>query len=82
MDEAVGLDPFDGLEDEAGDVRPNVDPGAIGRGLDDVAFVFLVARILPIGHDLDAVADLEGLGAVGVPTSLAACPSHQSVVSP
>ena len=38
--------------------------GAIGGSLDDEALVLIVARILPLGHDLDAVADLERFGAV------------------
>ena len=64
MDELVSLDPFDGLEEQARDDRLDADAGAAVGCLDDEAFVFLVARILPLGHDLDAVADLERDGAV------------------
>jgi hypothetical protein len=64
MDETVGFDPFDGLEEQAGDDRLDADAGAIFGCLDDEAFVFLVARILPLGHDLDAVADFQWFGAV------------------
>ena len=60
MDEHFGLDPFGGLEDEVGNVCLDADPGAIVGSLEDEALVLIVARILPLGHDLDAVADLEG----------------------
>ena len=62
--QVICLDPFDGLEEQAGDDRLNADPCAVVWSLDDEALVFFVARILPLGHDLDAVADLEGFGPV------------------
>ena len=64
MDELVGFDPLDRLEEQAGDDRLNSDPGAIVWCLDDKALVFPVAQILPLGHDLNSVADFEGFGAV------------------
>jgi hypothetical protein len=60
----IGFDLFAGLEDEDGNDRLDADPGAIVGSLDDEALVLVVARILPFRHDLDAVADLEGFGAV------------------
>ncbi len=41
----------------------NADPGAVVWSLDDESFIAIVARILPLGHDLNAVADLERFGA-------------------
>ena len=42
MDELVGFDPLDRLEEQAGDDRLNLDPGAIVGCLDDKALVFPV----------------------------------------
>ena len=57
--ELVGFDPFGGLEEQAGDDRLDADAGAVVGSLDDEALVLIVARILPPGHDLDSVTDLE-----------------------
>jgi hypothetical protein len=62
--QAVGFDPFDGLEEQSGDHRLNADTGAVLGCLDDDARVFLIARILPFRHDLHAVTDFERFGAV------------------
>ena len=63
-DEAVGLDPFAGLEDEVRNDRADANARAVGGSLDDEALVLVVARVLPLGHDLDAVTDLERFGAI------------------
>ena len=62
--QATCFDPFDGLEEQAGDERLDADPRAVIGCLDHEALVFLIARVLPLGNDLDAVADLERFGAV------------------
>ena len=62
--QVICLDPFDGLEEQAWDDRLDADPGAVGGSFDDEALVFPVVRILPFGHDLDAVAELERFNTV------------------
>jgi len=64
MDELVGSDPLGGVDDRAGDDCANADPGAIFGTFDDESLLLVVAWILPLEHDLDTVADLEGFGAV------------------
>ena len=62
--ELVGFDPFGGLEDEVRNNGADTDAGGVRRCFNDKALVSIVARILPLGHDLDSVADLERFGAV------------------
>jgi hypothetical protein len=59
-----GFDPFDGLEEQAGDDCLDAHAGAIFGSLDDEALVLIVTRILPLGHDLDAVTDIERFGGI------------------
>ena len=64
-DELVGLDPFDRLDQESGNQRPDENPGAVVGGLDDEAFEPIITRVLPRGQDPHTVTGLEGRGAVG-----------------
>ncbi len=54
-DEAVGFDPFGGVEDEAGDEGADADLGGVGWSFDDEALVLVIARVLPFGNDLHTV---------------------------
>jgi hypothetical protein len=47
--EAIGFDPFGGLEEQAGDLCLDADLGGVGWGFDDEALVLIVARVLPSG---------------------------------
>ena len=58
-DEMIGLDPLGGLENEAGNNDDNEDAGAVGGCLDNKALEFVITFVLPLGNDLDAVAELE-----------------------
>lgn len=64
MDEPFCFDPYGGMDREARDDGADENPGGIGGCLDDETLVRIVARILPLGHDPDAVAGLEGFGTV------------------
>jgi len=64
QDEAVGFDPFGGVEDEAGDEGADADLSGVRRSFDDEALELFVPRVLPLGNDLHLIADFERLGAV------------------
>jgi hypothetical protein len=58
------LDAGHGVVGVARDYGLDENSCAVGRGLDDIALIFIITRILPLGFDADTVADFKGYGDV------------------